>query len=153
MKMASESGPAGDSRSPATASAVWSVMSDLVLDHERRREVAEALGLSFGRIKAIRRLARQSMSMRELANALGIDAPYATVVIDDLESQHLVRRRSHPTDRRVKIVEVTRKGKAVARRADAIIGRPPPGLGALDPADLEHLARILAGAAAAPGAD
>jgi DNA-binding MarR family transcriptional regulator len=153
MKTASESGPAGDSRSPATASAVWSVMCDLVLDHERRREVAQALGLSFGRIKAIRRLARQSMSMRELANALGIDAPYATVVIDDLESQHLVRRRSHPTDRRAKIVEVTRKGKAVARRADAILGRPPPGLGALDPTELEHLAGILAGLAAAPGAD
>jgi DNA-binding MarR family transcriptional regulator len=83
------------------------------------------------------------MTMRELADALGIDAPYATVVVDDLESHRLVRRRAHPTDRRAKIVEVTPKGKAVARRADAILGTPPEGLRALDPADLEHLARIL----------
>jgi DNA-binding MarR family transcriptional regulator len=124
-------------------------MCDLVLDNERRREVTEALGLSFGRIKAIRRLARQPMSMKELAHALGIDAPYATVVVDDLESHDLVRRRAHPTDRRAKIVEATRKGRAVARRAEAILGTPPPGLVALDPDDLAHLARILAGVTAA----
>jgi DNA-binding MarR family transcriptional regulator len=151
MKTAIPSGPPGATGSAAAASAVWSVMCDLVLDNERRGEVSDALGLSFGRIKALRRLARRSMSMRELANALGVDPPYATVVIDHLESQHLVRRRSHPTDRRAKIVEVTRKGKALARRADAILGRPPPGLRALDPAELEHLARILQGVAAVPG--
>ena len=47
---------------------VWLLMSDLVLDHTRRREVSEALGMSFGRARAIRRLARRPMSMRELAD-------------------------------------------------------------------------------------
>jgi DNA-binding MarR family transcriptional regulator len=141
--------PRSGARQP-TPSAVWSAMCDLVLDNERRREVSEAIGMSFSRIKAIRRLARQPMSMRELATALGIDAPYATVVIDDLESQGLVARRSHPTDRRAKIVEVTRKGRAVARRADAILGTPPPGLQALDSEALQQLATILERVAAAP---
>jgi DNA-binding MarR family transcriptional regulator len=123
---------------------VWLLMSELVLDNQRRREVADALGISFGRSRAIRRLARQPMSMRELAAALGIDPPNATVVVDDLEAQGLVRRRPHPTDRRAKLVEVTRKGKALARRADAILATPPPALTALGTEELETLRRILA---------
>jgi DNA-binding MarR family transcriptional regulator len=120
-------------------------MSDLVLENTRRREVSEALGMSFGRTRAIRRLARAPMSMRELADALGIDPPNATVVVADLESQGLVRRRPHPTDGRAKLVEATRKGKDLARRADAILATPPPGLGALGADDLQTLRRILEG--------
>jgi DNA-binding MarR family transcriptional regulator len=134
----------------ADPSAVWSVMCDLVLDNERRREVAEATGLSFGRTKALRRLARNPMSMKELAAALGIDAPYATVVVDDLESEGLVQRRPHPADRRTRVVEVTRKGRALARRADAILGTPPPRLCALDAESLQRLAGILRQVADAP---
>ena len=126
---------------------VWLAMSDLVLEQTRRREVSEALGMSFGRSRALRRLARRPMSMRELADALGIEAPNATVVVDDLEAQGLVRRRSHPTDRRAKVVEATRKGKTLARRADEILSRPPPALVALSTEDLGELRRILAGLA------
>jgi DNA-binding MarR family transcriptional regulator len=119
-------------------------MSDLVLDHERRRQVSDALGISFSRARAVRRLARRPMSMGELAAALGIDPPNVTVLVDDLESQGLVRRRPHPSDRRAKLVEATRRGKATARRADAILGTPPPALGELSADDLEALRRILA---------
>ena len=122
---------------------VWLLMSDLVLDNTRRREVSEALGLSFGRIRAIRRLTRRPMSMGEFAAALGIDPPNATVVVADLEALGLVRRRPHPTDGRAKVVETTRKGKQLARRADAILATPPPGLSALTSEDLETLRRIL----------
>jgi DNA-binding MarR family transcriptional regulator len=83
------------------------------------------------------------MSMGQLAGAIGIDPPNATVLVDDLESLGLVRRRPHPTDRRAKVVEATRKGKEMARRADTILATPPPGLSALDTDDLEALRRIL----------
>jgi len=126
-----------------TAREVWLLISDLVLDNARRREVSEALGISFGRARAVRRLARQPMSMGELAAALGVDPPNATVVVDDLESLGLARRRPHPTDRRAKVVEATRKGKEMARRADAILGAPPLALTALSTDDLEALRRIL----------
>jgi DNA-binding MarR family transcriptional regulator len=119
------------------------LMSDLVLDNERRREVADALGISFGRARTVRRVARRPMSMGELAAALGIDPPNATVVVDDLESMGLVRRRPHPTDRRAKVVEATRKGKEMARRAEAILATPPPALSGLSTEDLEALRRIL----------
>jgi DNA-binding MarR family transcriptional regulator len=121
----------------------WSLMCDLVLNNERRREASEALGMSFGRIKAIRRLARAPMALWELASTLGIDAPYATVVVDDLEAQGLVRRRPHPSDRRAKLVEVTRKGKDMARRADKILGTPPPALASLGPAEVTALVEVL----------
>src|SRR3954447_26033179 len=91
---------------------VWRLMSDLVLDHQRRREVSEAVGMSFGRARAVRRVARRPMSMGELAEALGIDRPNATTLVDDLAARGLVRRTAHPTDRRAKLVEATRKGKS-----------------------------------------
>jgi DNA-binding MarR family transcriptional regulator len=127
---------------------VWLLMSDLVLDNTRRRKVSETLGMSFGRIRALRRLARRPMSMREFASALDIDPPNATVVVDDLEASGLVRRRPHPTDQRAKLVEATRKGKAMGRKADAILSTPPPGLSALGADDLEALRRILEAVAA-----
>jgi DNA-binding MarR family transcriptional regulator len=125
------------------AQEVWLLISDLVLDNQRRREVAEATGMSFGRTRAVRRLARRPMSMRELADMLGIDPPNATVLVDDLEAQGYVRRQPHPTDRRAKLVEATRKGKALARRADAILAAPPPQLTELSEDDLATLRRIL----------
>jgi DNA-binding MarR family transcriptional regulator len=122
---------------------VWLLMTDVVLDNTRRREVSDALGMSFGRARAIRRLARRPMSMREFAEAMDIDPPNATVLVSDLEEQGLVKRKPHPTDGRAKVVEATRKGKALARRADAILATPPPALSELPAEDLETLRRIL----------
>ena len=130
--------------SDSAAREAWTLMSNLVLDNQRRRAVTEAVGLPFGRTRAVRRLARQPMTMRELADMLGIDPPNATAVVSDLERQGLVRRRPHPTDGRAKLVEATRKGQALARRADEILGTPPPALAALDAADLATLREILA---------
>jgi DNA-binding MarR family transcriptional regulator len=135
-----------DSRRDAAAGVareVWTLMSDLVLDHQRRRELSEAVGLSFSRTRAVRRVADEPLSMGELAAALGIDRPNATVLVDDLERLGLVRRRPHPTDRRAKIVEATRKGKSIAKRADEILGTPPAGLSELGAEDLKALRRVL----------
>jgi DNA-binding MarR family transcriptional regulator len=118
-------------------------MRDLVLDNQRRHEVCDALGLSFGRIRALRRIARTSMAMGELATNLGIDAPYATLVVDELERLGFVERRSHPTDRRVKLVVATHQGIVEAQRAEEIMGQPPSGLQALSAPELAGLARIL----------
>jgi DNA-binding MarR family transcriptional regulator len=118
-------------------------MCDLVLDNERRREVSDAVGMSFGRIRALRRIARSPKTMGEVAAALGIDAPNATLVVDDLERLGLVERRPHPTDRRSKLVAATKEGSAVARRAETIMGRPPAGLATLPAPELEQLARLL----------
>jgi DNA-binding MarR family transcriptional regulator len=135
--------PGAGAAPSAEAAQVWLLLSDLVLDHSRKREVAEALGISFARARAVRRLARRPMTMRELAAALGVDPPNATVVVDELESLGLVKRGPHPTDRRAKLVDVTRKGRQLAARADTILAMPPPGLTALDADDLATLRRLL----------
>ena len=118
-------------------------MADLVLDNERRREVSEQTGLSFGKMKALRRIAGRPMSMRALAALLGMDPPNLTTVVDDLERSGLVERQAHPTDRRVKLVAATPKGAALAQRAQEILDRPPAGLVDLPPDELETLVRIL----------
>ena len=122
----------------------WHAMADLVLDNERRREVSERTGLSFGRMKALRRIADRPMSMRELAALLGMDPPNLTTVVDGLERSGLVERRAHPTDRRVKLVAATPKGAALAQRAEEILDRPPAGLVGLSADELETLVQILA---------
>jgi DNA-binding MarR family transcriptional regulator len=126
-----------------SARRAWSAMCDLVLDNERRREVSDAVDLSFGRIRALRRIARTPMTMGELAGKLGIDAPYATLVVDELERQGLVERRPHPSDRRAKVVTTTTRGATVAHQAEEIMNRPPVGLTSLSGSELESLAKIL----------
>jgi DNA-binding MarR family transcriptional regulator len=126
-----------------TAVHVWRGLRDLVLDrNERRNEVSEALGMSFFRIKALRRIAASPTKLADLADALLTDRPYITLVVDDLAKRGLVERTPHPTDRRAKIVTVTDAGAAAAAKAERILDTPPPALRDLDTDDLAALERI-----------
>jgi DNA-binding MarR family transcriptional regulator len=140
-------------RRDRAAGEAWQAMADLVLNNERRREVSEEVGLSFGKIRALRRIARLPMPMSELASLLTVDPPNLTPVVDDLERAGLVERQPHPTDRRVKLVVATAQGAALARTADAILARPPARLSTLPAEELENLVRILALLQADPAPD
>jgi DNA-binding MarR family transcriptional regulator len=131
-------------RHDRSAREAWNTMADLVLDNQRRREVSEETGVSFGRMRALRRIAGRPMPMRELAGLLSVDPPNLTPLVDDLERSGLVERQAHPTDRRVKLVVATPKGAALAQRAEEILDRPPAGLVNLPPDEMETLVRILA---------
>ena len=122
----------------------WQMMSDLVLDSHRRRVVSDQLGMSFGKIRALRRIADRPMSMRELAAQLGVDPPNLTTLVDDLERSGLVERQPHPTDRRVKLVVATSDGESLAEQAEDVLDRPPTGMLDLPTDELEALGRILA---------
>ena len=41
---------------------------------------------------------------------IGVDPPYATLIVDTLEERGLVERRPDPADRRRKIVQLTASG-------------------------------------------
>jgi DNA-binding MarR family transcriptional regulator len=71
------------------------------------------------------------------------DAPYTSVIVDDLEQRGLVRREANPADRRSKLVRITSAGRAVARKAESIQSAPPAALAALSGADLAALERTL----------
>ena len=136
------SSPGG--RRDRAAREAWQLMAELVLDNERRRDVSDRLGLSFGKLKALRRIVRRPMPMGELAALLGVDPPNLTTVVDDLERGGLVERQAHPGDRRVKLVVATAAGTALAEQAEEILARPPLRLSALPAEELELLGRILA---------
>ncbi|MFG1806196.1 MarR family winged helix-turn-helix transcriptional regulator [Streptomyces sp. NPDC049040] len=149
------SGGGEEAETPAppqeAAERVWRNLRALVLErNERRKEVAEALGMSFFRVKALRRIAARPSRMSELATELSSDRPYLTLLVDDLEKRGLVERNQHPTDRRCKIVSATAAGLATAARANAILGTPPPALLELSAADLAALDRITTALAALP---
>jgi len=128
----------------AAEAEVWQAMSALVLDHDRRQEVVDALGMSFFRIKALRRIAATGpLSMTELVGSLRTDRAYVTLVVDDLEKRGYVVRSTNPDDRRAKIVTITAEGRKAARRAVAILERPPAALRNLADADLIELSRLL----------
>ena len=122
----------------------WAAMRALVLDHDRRRAVADALGLSFARVRALLKLQAGPLTLRELAERLTTDRPYATLIVDDLERRGFVVRAVDPRDRRVKRVTLTAEGSAAAAKAKRLLDEPPAALRALPAADLEALARILA---------
>jgi DNA-binding MarR family transcriptional regulator len=126
------------------AARVWQAMRALVIDrYDRRKKVCDALGMSFIRAKALRRVADGPMTMRELAAALGTDPPYTTVVVDDLERRGLVTRTVRAGDRRSKIVAITPDGAEQAALAERILNDAPRPVRELPAADLAALDRIL----------
>jgi DNA-binding MarR family transcriptional regulator len=128
-----------------TAARAWQGIRSLVLDaHDRRKEVCEALGMSFIRAKALRHLLAGPLTLRDLAERLATDAPYTSVVVADLERRGMVERATHPGDRRAKIVTITPAGAEAAALAERILGEPPAPLLSLEPDDLAALDRIVA---------
>jgi hypothetical protein len=57
--------PRPSEKSSETVRAAWALMTDLVVNNERRRQVSDALGMSFTRTRAIRRVAKGPMPMGE----------------------------------------------------------------------------------------
>jgi DNA-binding MarR family transcriptional regulator len=123
---------------------VWSALYDYVGAQDRRRELQALLGLGgFGRVKVLLQLEHGPMTLRDIADANGLDAPYATVICDKLVEKGLVLRTAHPDDNRRKLVTLTDAGRATARQARQILGEPPASLAALSPADLSALERLF----------
>jgi DNA-binding MarR family transcriptional regulator len=132
------------SNEPELATSAWQSMRSLVLDlHDRRGAVSDAVGMSYLRVKALRRLLDGPLPMRELGAGLMTDAPYTTVMVDDLEQRGLLLRQINPADRRSKLVRITPAGRAVAHRAERIQSAPPAALAALTEAQLTTLERVL----------
>ncbi|QXJ25145.1 MarR family transcriptional regulator [Actinomadura graeca] len=130
---------------PHPAARAWHNLRILLHERgDRRHEATEALGMSFARIRALRRLAAGPMTLRDLAEELLTDRPYTTLVVDDLVERGLVERTPNRADRRSKIVSVTPAGRAAAAEAQRILDTPPPALYALSPEDLAALDRIAA---------
>ncbi len=132
-------------RPAVPAEQAWALMQHFVGSHNRHDDLAQALGfrLGAGRGKVLLQLRRKAMTLTELAEANGVDAPYATLIVDKLEAHGLVERRPHPDDRRRKLVTLTTAGQDAIATADAIVLRPPGAIGTLRAEEMRQLIQLL----------
>ena len=128
------------------ADEVWRTMAALVIDNRDswKRAVVERTGLPFSRIRVLRRLARGPRSVKQVAAAATMDAPAATVAVNDLEDRGLVVRTPDPTNRRCKVVSLTDAGHDMVDAIDSIDDPAPAVLAGLDDAELKELRALLA---------
>jgi DNA-binding MarR family transcriptional regulator len=127
------------------AARVWVAMRDLVGSHPTKDLMRAALdlGRGSGRVKSLMWLAEGPMSLSGLAEAVGVDAPYATLIVDSLEERGLVERQPDPADRRRKLVTLTSAGKEAIGKLLRIEREPPPGFARLSAAELQTLEDLL----------
>jgi DNA-binding MarR family transcriptional regulator len=132
-------------RADAEVDRVWHALVSLVMDSrgDWKRKVADATGLPFSRVRALRRLVDGPLTLRDLAESMASDAPAATLAVNDLEERGLVRREPHPDDRRAKLVTLTMEGRRVVGLARKVTDRAPDSLAALSAKDVAALWRIL----------
>lgn len=128
------------------ADTVWADLTRIVLDNKDtwRRAAVAAAGLPFSRIRILLRLARNPMTVKEVALAATIDAPAATVAVNDLENRGLVVREVDPNNRRSKLVSLTDAGRALVDTVKAIDDPAPTALAGLADDDLANLAELVA---------
>ncbi len=72
-------------------------------------------GLTYSRLRVLEALHCQGPAkMKTLADGLGLSARNLTAVADSLESEGMLRRVAHPSDRRATLLELTDKGRIAA---------------------------------------
>lgn len=128
------------------ADEVWSALTALVFDNRDswRRAVVDVTGLPFSRVRVLRRLGRQPMTVKQVAQAATMDAPAATVAVNDLEQRGLVVREVNPSNRRCKTVSLTDAGRAMLTAIEAVDDPAPEVLTALEDDELRTLRATLA---------
>lgn len=83
------------------------------------------------------------MTVKQIAEAATVDAPAATVAVNDLEDRGLVVRQVDPRNRRCKVVSLTDAGRDVVNAIDAVHDPAPDVLTALSDEDLTTLRMLL----------
>ena len=87
--------------------------------------------------------------MSQLVARMGVDPGWVTDVVDRLEERGEVVRKPSSEDRRVKILELTDKGRDTWRKMDEAIATAPPELAELSERELRIFLRIAERLAAA----
>lgn len=117
----------------------------MVVDHVDDR--LEELGMTHTDYWALRSV-EGPMPMKDLATCMDIDPSYVTLVADRLEGLGLIERRPHPTDRRVKNLALTAKGRRLKRTIPDKLWGGPNTFSALTRRERAELADLLAKVAA-----
>jgi DNA-binding MarR family transcriptional regulator len=136
-----------DDLAETVASDVWRMMAEFTWSRMQRGQAfhaLKALGLTPGHLRVLQALEPdEAIPMGAIAELLSCDPSMATWLIDRLEDRKLVERRMLTTDRRVKVVTLTRRGVRVKTKVLAHLLEPPPELLSLGLDRLEALRAAL----------
>jgi len=91
--------------------------------------------------------------MGELAKQLACDSSNVTWITDRLEERGLVERHAAEHDRRVKLLVLTAKGRALRAELEERLSEAPPPIDALSPEDQRTLRDVLSRAVESLEAD
>lgn len=108
--------------------------------HSARRSAE--YDLSVPQVRALYFL-REPLSMRELADHLGLDPSNLTALVDQLEERALVERTVDAEDRRVKRLVLTEPGRELADEAVQFVFAQSPVFDALDVDEQQVLLELL----------
>jgi DNA-binding MarR family transcriptional regulator len=123
----------------------WRLMLELFFAQRGRMlAVAQEFGLAPQQAIALKHLhPGEPMKLSDLAQALHCDNSNVTGIADRLEASGLAERRPHPTDRRVKTLQLTERGEIVRKLHGERVGTAPPGIAGLSDEDAATLVEIL----------
>lgn len=87
------------------------------------RQVFRRFELSNAQYEVLQILAAQSgpMSLSEISRMLVVSNANVTGLIDRMEAQNLVRRKTNPDDGRVRLIEVTATGRSRYKQAHTVL--------------------------------
>lgn len=134
--------------------AIWSKLFPLFISkRDSFFRAMAAHGLTPPHGMALTMLVDGPQRMRDIAELMVCDASYVTAIVDRLEELGLASRQPSATDRRVKEIVLTTKGRLTATEIQETMSAAPDALGRLDADDLATLAAILdkLGLPAVPG--
>ncbi|HEX3623243.1 MAG TPA: MarR family winged helix-turn-helix transcriptional regulator [Acidimicrobiales bacterium] len=130
------------------ARAAWSSVYELVFSrdsHDRMHDACESVGLTPGLMKALLSVRPgEPRPMKELAGEWRCDASYVTSLVDGLEERGIVERRTHPEDRRAKVIVLTPDGVRTRERLLERMQEPPACFDVLTPVELRDLRDLMA---------
>ena len=126
--------------------AVTSIMRAQQIVLARVDAVLRPFDLTFARYEALVLLSFSrsgALPMGKMGDRLMLHPTSITNIIDRLEDQGLVRRVSHPTDRRTTLAEITAEGRKVVEAATEATSGIALGMGNLSEDELDRITDLL----------
>jgi len=145
----------GPARREAIASDAWRLLMKVA---EKQMEQAgvllEEIGLSPVMGHFLDEIAHMGTgTLSQLGARMAVNPGWVTDVVDKLEERGEVRRVTSSEDRRVKMIELTEKGRETWRYMDGAIAAGPMELASLPEHDLRSLLKIAERLAKAAGVE
>ena len=123
----------------------WRLMLELVFSHRGQMlKIAQEFGLAPQQTFALRHLQPdEPIKLSDLAQALHCDNSTVTGLADRMEKAGLAERQAHPTDRRVRTLALTERGKVIRQLYIDRVTTAPEAMQSLSDEDAAILFDIL----------